>query len=210
MHHLLAGALAALALPMVALGLNLPLWVAVLVAGFVYGGAALLLMPKRAIDRVDPNRVGTAQAELVAGLIEDGERDVARLAKAAKRLRTASAAQMSLHMSNVAQSILSRLATEPGKLSSVRRFATYYLPRAADIAEGMALVESQRNADPRRLGEIADVMGKLDQAFTFYSDNFAQAELDVLDVELKLLSQSLTEDLNQPGRSAVAAPKAGA
>ena len=73
---------------------------------------------------------------------------------------------------------------------------------AAEIAEGMVVVEGQRTPDPRRLAEIEDVMVKLDHAFTFYADSFAQAELDALDVELKLLSRSLAEDIGS-----VPAPK---
>jgi 5-bromo-4-chloroindolyl phosphate hydrolysis protein len=155
----------------------------------------LLFSRRRTIDRVDPNRVGQAQAELVASLIEDGETVIARLKLAAQKLQSKDAASKAGHMAEIARSILDRLAEEPDKLSAVRRFLTYYMPRSAEIAEGMVVVETQRSPDRKRLGEIADIMGKLDHAFTFYSDSFAQAELDTLDVELRLLSRSLTEDV---------------
>jgi 5-bromo-4-chloroindolyl phosphate hydrolysis protein len=194
-NHVIGGVLAAIAVPAMVFGFNLPFIAAIPIALSLYAGSVLLFTKRRTIDRVDPNRVGQAQAELVASLIEDGETVIARLKLAAQKLQSKDAAGKASHMAEIARSILDRLAAEPDKLSAVRRFLTYYMPRSAEIAEGMVVVETQRSPDRKRLGEIADIMGKLDHAFTFYSDSFAQAELDTLDVELRLLSRSLTEDV---------------
>ncbi len=203
-NHIVAGIAAAVAVPVGVFGFALPLWAVLPIALAIYGGVAVLLAPARAIDRVNPDRVGRAQAELVAGLIEDGEREVARLDAAARQLKSQTAAPQVAHMADVAQSILDCLAEEPGKLPVMRRFLTYYLPRAAEMAEGLVVVEGQRSPNPARRAQIEDILGKLDHAFTFYSDSFAQAELDVLDVELKLIGRSLAEDI---GAEPVAAPR---
>ncbi|MDQ0468341.1 5-bromo-4-chloroindolyl phosphate hydrolysis family protein [Labrys wisconsinensis] len=195
LNHVLGGVVAAVAVPAAVFGLNLPFLVALPLAAGLYLGTAFLFAPRRAADRIDPARVGRAQAELVGGLIEDGEALVARLREASRRLRSQRAAGIAAHMAEIAHGILERLAAEPGKLSAVRRFLGYYLPRSAEIAEGMVVVEGQRTTDARRLAEIEDVMVRLDHAFTFYADSFAQAELDALDVELRLLSRSLAEDI---------------
>ncbi len=108
------------------------------------------------------------------------------------------ASRTTSHLADVAHGILDRLTAEPGKLPAVRRFLTYYLPRSAEITEGLGIVERQRTPDHMRLAEIEATLTKLDQAFTFYADSFAQAELDTLDVELKLLGRSLAEDLGMP------------
>lgn len=197
-NHIIAGLVAALALPLGAIGLALPFPVALAIAAVVYAGLALLLAPRRAAERIAPGQVGRVQAELVAGLIEDGEAAVARLRDAARGLRSQEAGRITAHLAEVAHGILERLAAEPGKLPAVRRFLTYYLPRSAEIAEGLGTVERQRTPDPKRQADIAATLAKLDQAFTYYADSFAQAELDMLDVELKLLGRSLTEDLAAP------------
>ena len=194
-NHLAGGLAAAVALPVAVFGLGVPFLPALAIAAGFYAGAVLLLSPRRAIDRIDPDRIGRTQAELVATLIEQGEAEVSRLKAASDRLRSSAAAKTIAHLARAAQSILDRLAADPGKLATVRRFLTYYLPRSAEIAEGMAVVEGQSAADPARLAEIEAVLAKLDRAFTFYSDSFAQAELSVLDVELKLLDRALAEDL---------------
>ncbi len=107
----------------------------------------------------------------------------------------------------MARGILDRLAAEPGKLPAVRRFLTYYLPHSAEIAEGLGVIERQRVPDTKRRGEIEATLSKLDQAFTYYADSFAQAELDMLDVELKLLSRSLAEDLAPLSAEPVPVPR---
>lgn len=197
-HHLVAGVVAALALPLCAFVLGLPFPVALVMAVVLYGGVALVLAPRRAAERINPGQVGRVQAELVAELIEQGEGVVARLREAARGLGSKAASRTTSHLAEVAHGILDRLAAEPGKLPAVRRFLTYYLPRSAEIAEGLGLVERQRTPDHGRLAEIEGTLTKLDQAFTYYADSFAQAELDTLDVELKLLGRSLAEDLGTP------------
>lgn len=197
-HHLAAGVVAASALPLCAVMLGLPFPVALVIATGLYAGIALVLAPRRATERINPGQVGRVQAELVAELIEQGETTVARLHEAARGLSSRTAGRTTSHLAEVAQGILDRLAAEPGKLPAVRRFLTYYLPRSAEIAEGLGIVERQRTPDVQRLAEIEATLTKLDQAFTYYADSFAQAELDTLDVELKLLGRSLAEDLGAP------------
>ena len=59
----------------------------------------------------------------------------------------------------------------------------------------MALLETQRQPDPLRIAQAESTLAKLDSAFRHYADSLAEAELDQLDVELKLLERSLAEDL---------------
>src|SRR5262249_51538040 len=159
-------------------GLKLPFAAALAIAATLYAGIALALSPRRLADRIKVGEIGRGQAELVAGLVEEGEATVARLREAGRRLRRPAAAATTAHLSGTAHGILDRLAAEPEKLASVRRFLTYYLPRSAELAEGLGVVEGQRNPDLKRLTELEAILGRLDQAFTFYADSFAQAELD--------------------------------
>jgi hypothetical protein len=194
-NHIAAGAVAALALPLGVFGLSLPFPAVILVAAVLYAGVALVLAPRRVAERIKPGQVGRVQAELVAGLIEEGEATVTRLREAARGLRSKDACTTTTHLADAAQGILDRLSGEPEKLPAVRRFLTYYLPRSAEIAEGLKIVEGQRRPDSKRQVEIEATLTRLDQAFTFYADSFAQAELDTLDVELKLIGRALADDL---------------
>lgn len=200
-NHIMAGIAAALALPLTVFVLQLPFVGGIAIAVALYAGVALLFAPRRMAETIRFDQIGRAQAELVASLIEDGEALVARLRTASKSLRSAPGRQTTAHLADVAQNTLDRLAAEPGKLAAIRRFLTYYLPRSAEIAEGLGTVEKQRAPDVARQAEIESMLTKLDQAFTFYADSFAQAELDTLDVELKLLGRSLADDLGPSSRT---------
>lgn len=180
LNHVVAGAVAALALPLMVFVLHLPFLLALPIAGGLYAGVAILLAPRRAIDRVDPARVGRAQAELVAGLIEEGEQAVARLAETARRLRSRAGAATTARLADLARTILARLASDPGKLPAVRRFVTYYLPRSAEIAAGLVVVESQTTPDAARVTALEDTLARLERAFTLSLDNFARTDIEAL------------------------------
>ncbi len=49
--------------------------------------------------------------------------------------------------------------------------------------------------DSARLAATGDLIDRLDTAFTRYAANLQEADLDKLDIELKLLKSSLDEDL---------------
>lgn len=201
LNHVAGGVCAAVILPLLVLALHLPFLAALVIAMLVYGGVAFLLTPRRAVERIDASKVGRAQAELVASLIGQAEAEIEKLRQAGERIRSAGSAKLVAHLGQVGSDILKALAADPEKLPSVRRFLTYYLPRSAELAEGVALLETQRKPDPDRTAKAEAMLTRLDTAFTHYADNLAETDLDELDVELKLLERSLAEDIG-PGLQA--------
>jgi 5-bromo-4-chloroindolyl phosphate hydrolysis protein len=87
---------------------------------------------------------------------------------------------------------------DPLRIDRVRRFLTYYLPRAAEMAEAYRALETGPGADTARLNATGEIIDRLSAAFTEYAGNLRDAELDKLDIELKLLKRSLDEDLGVP------------
>ena len=79
----------------------------------------------------------------------------------------------------------------------MRRFLTYYLPRAAEVADGFATLEGNRVPNAARLGEVGSVIVKLEEAFVHYADSLTDAELGTLDTDLRLIRASLKEDLGR-------------
>jgi len=76
----------------------------------------------------------------------------------------------------------------------VQRFLTYYLPAAADVAEGAVAIFAQARPDTGRIAEVKATAERLDAAFATYADNLVLADLSRLDLDLKLLGQALDED----------------
>ena len=58
----------------------------------------------------------------------------------------------------------------------MRRFLTYYLPRAADLAEAYALLEKSSTRDTKRLVATSDLIDRLDAAFTHYAADLQEAD----------------------------------
>jgi 5-bromo-4-chloroindolyl phosphate hydrolysis protein len=102
------------------------------------------------------------------------------------------------HLARISREIFAGVEEDPLRIDRVRRFLTYYLPRAADLAEAYALLEKGSTRDATRIAATSDLIDRLDAAFTHYAANLQEADLGNLDIELKLLKSSLDEDLGPP------------
>ena len=102
------------------------------------------------------------------------------------------------HLAGVARSIFEGIEKDPVRIDRVRRFLTYYLPRAAEMAEAYRALEGSPGVDAARLSATGEIIDRLSRAFAEYVGNLRDAELDKLDIELKLLKRSLGEDLGVP------------
>src|SRR6266481_4192350 len=94
----------------------------------------------------------------------------------------------------LARGIFEGIEKDPLRIDRVRRFLTYYLPRAAEMAEAYRALEGNPGVDAARLSATGEIIDRLSGAFTEYARNLRDAELDKLDIELKLLKRSLDED----------------
>jgi hypothetical protein len=83
------------------------------------------------------------------------------------------------------------------------------LPRAAEIADAYQALEKSAVPDTARLAATGDMINRLDGAFTRYAANLQDADLDKLDIELKLLKSSLDEDIGPAPAAAPAETKRG-
>jgi 5-bromo-4-chloroindolyl phosphate hydrolysis protein len=206
----LAGCVAAaLLLPLLSLVVQLPFWLAFAAALLACGGLGLLLAPRDRYGRLSASRIGRAKIDFAAELLADAKPLVARIEVASRAIRTVNVKYRVHHLADVARGILSGVEQDPLKIDRVRRFVTYYLPRAAEMAEAYGLLEKQAAPRPGRLAATCELIDRLDGAFTRYADNLVDADLDNLDIELKLLKASLDEDLGSPppGPIASASPQ---
>jgi 5-bromo-4-chloroindolyl phosphate hydrolysis protein len=110
-------------------------------------------------------------------------------------IRTPKVAERVRHLARISREIFAAIEKDPLRVDRVRRFLTYYLPRAADIADAYALLEKGSVPDSARIAATGDLIDRLDVAFTRYATSLQDADLGNLDIELKLLKSSLDEDL---------------
>ncbi|HEY4250288.1 MAG TPA: 5-bromo-4-chloroindolyl phosphate hydrolysis family protein [Roseomonas sp.] len=167
------------------LGLGFP---AALGAGLLLGLVLLLVLRPRGLSERIPTG---GRGELVRKLITEAEPQLARLRATAAQLRGPGMGTRFAHMAEVAEAVMQALAADPARITQGQRLLTYLLPRAAQLADGLRLVEAQAEPDPDRQSRLAAMTGRLDNAFTRSRDSLAEPELRALDLELKLLEDAL-------------------
>lgn len=131
-------------------------------------------------------------------LFAEAEPAVERLDTASKDIRDGGMRQRYQHLTSSARAILRALDENPADAMRLRRFLLYYLPRAADLAEGAAAMSKQTNPDLARFRALADLTGRLDDAFSRFADSLVDDDLEKLDLEMKLMADALDEDFGRP------------
>ena len=195
MNWIVGGATAAVLLPVLAIGVGMPFWIACIIGAATGGGLAVLLSPRQLFEGLDASGAARGKIEFARGLLTDAEPLAVRLEVAVSSIRTPKVSERVRHLARVSREIFAGVEEDPLRVDRVRRFLTYYLPRAAELVEAYALLEKGSARDTTRLAATSDLIDRLDVAFTHYATNLQEADLGNLDIELKLLKSSLDEDL---------------
>lgn len=196
-----------------ALGVMIGVIGAPLITGLAVGGAlfalggvagAGLLGPAGTKPRrLDATKLLTDQAAATRAILSESVPEAERLVAAAKAIRDRAQRNRVLGLASKANEIFHGLAEDPERLSAVSRFLSYYLPIAANLAESFHALEAQTPPDAARLAETGAMIERLESTFSDYQARLSSADVETLDMELKLLKGNLREDFgpaaNEPG-----------
>jgi 5-bromo-4-chloroindolyl phosphate hydrolysis protein len=189
------GAAAAILLPSLAIGLGMPFLAALGISALAGGGLVFALAPRSRFAELEASGMARGRIEFANELLTEAEPLAERMEYTASAIRTRAVADRIRHLVTIARDIFAAIERDPLRLDRVRRFLTYYLPRAAEITEAYRALEKSAVPDTARLAATAEMIDRLDGAFTSYAANLQDADLDKLDIELKLLKSSLDEDI---------------
>ena len=203
------GAAAAALLPSLAIGLSMPFWIARAISALAGGGLVVALAPRNRFAALEASGMARGRIEFANELLAEAEPLAERMEYTASAIRTRAVADRIRHLVQIARDIFAAIERDPLRLDRVRRFLTYYLPRAAEITEAYRALEKSAVPDTARLAATGDMIDRLDIAFTRYAANLQDADLDKLDIELKLLKSSLDEDIGPAPPSAQVETKRG-
>lgn len=195
---LIAGLAGAVTMPLLALGLGLPLWLSFGVGGGVYAGLYFLLRSggARGSD-LDNDDLIEARNETVRGLIDDAAAALARLKQVAPRIQDQTMRGEVMSLAKTTDAVLADVREEPGRAMAVRRLFTFYLPNALGVAEGWQTLERHANPSPLRVQQTRETMRALNETFLKFAQDADAPEMQQLDTTLKVLKDSLKSDLER-------------
>jgi hypothetical protein len=90
------------------------------------------------------------------------------------------------------EAIVEGLKLAPSKLSDVQRLFTYYLPEVANLLEARQHMLSL--GEIARVDEIEMIVERIEKAFATFARRMHEADIRALDIDLKLLDQSLAAE----------------
>ncbi|SCB26547.1 5-bromo-4-chloroindolyl phosphate hydrolysis family protein [Rhizobium lusitanum] len=196
-NWIVAGLVAAIVVPVLSFYAGMPIWIAAVIGLLVFVGLIFVLAPRGLFEGLDAKAIGRGRLEFARDLLNSATPAARRLEASATQIASKETAKRVRHLAEIAADVFAKVEANPESAGTVRRFLSYYLPRAAEVAEGFAVIEAKRQPDATRLQEVDLVLTKLEDAFVHYSDSLVDDRLDTLDTELRLIQASLKEDIGR-------------
>lgn len=190
-----AGLASAVVLPLAVLVLGFPLWLGAAITASVFLGLILALKSRGFGLKLD--NMAEARAETVRGLIDDGKAALGRLTATAKAIKDTGVRDMVQSLVKTANGIITHVEEQPDRAMAVRRFLTFYLPNAAAIAQGWQTLEGNTDPSKERMAQTREVLAALKDAFVKFETLADAPELQELDLNLKVVKDSLKADLEK-------------
>jgi len=194
-NWLVAGIVSALVLVGLTAFTQFPFIVSLIIAVLVFAGLVFLLAPRRLFEGINVKALGSGQMAFARDLLTQAAPFAERLRAASGKIEDKAVGAKVKTLADIAADVFAKVEANPANAGNVRRFLTYYLPRAAEIAEAYRALEKSAVPDTARLAAAGEMIDRLDGAFTRYAASLQDADLDKLDIELKLLKSSLDEDI---------------
>lgn len=196
-NWIVAGVVTAILVPVLAFGAGMPFWIAAVIGLLVFAGLVFLLAPRRLFEGLNINAIGRGRVAFARELLEGAVPAAQRLEAAADDIADKQTAARVRHLAEIAADVFRKVEARPESANAVRRFLSYYLPRASEVAEGFAVIEAKRAPDRKQLEDVRAVLVKLEDAFVHYADSLVDDALGSLDTDLRLIQASLKEDLGR-------------
>lgn len=200
-RDLIAGAAGGLFAPLATFALGLPVYATLPGAVLVFFGLRMMLAPRELFEGLPDGKFARSRLDLAREVLGGAQRALAELDDHAGMLRDDAVKQQLVHLGRITQDVVAEVEKNPGRLTSIQRLLTYYLPAAVRLAEGYAALERKRHPSEKRLRETRDMIGRLDGIFSDYADRLVMPEVEGLDVELRLLDDAIREERLETGKS---------
>lgn len=148
---------------------------------------------KTPIEETSQN-VALPPPEMHVKILDDAQNYIEQI-KSAANVATGQLGASLREMVNSLEKAKMALLKAPEKLSQIQRLFTYYTPETANLL--VARGKAASAGDAQRLGEIDEMLGKLEIAFSQFNSKMDGDDGRSTDIDMKLLSQSLEQDFGK-------------
>jgi hypothetical protein len=193
---LITGVAAAIVLPLLVLGLKLPLWLCGLIAAGVFVGLWYVLRASSPVG-IDGEKILEARTQTTDALLADADVSLNRLKKVTPLIQDAQMRGEAQSLCATTDSVMADVRNDPDRVMAIRRLFTFYLPNAVSVAEGWQTLERHANPSADRVQQTRETMHSLNDAFKKYAQDADAPEIQELDTTLKVLRDSLKSDLEK-------------
>ena len=155
-------------------------------------------VPRRAqieAPTVGVNSLPQGRTELVQQLLGEAATSLRALDGVMPRLRHPDSVSSVARIIAVGNRIMQSVAANPDKLAIAQRVFTYYCPETVKVADALSKLELDANPDVERITGTQTVLKKLEVLFERTELELKDDTGKELDIDLRLLDQSIESDL---------------
>lgn len=155
-------------------------------------------LPKSIVPpEVDGRNLAKSQRDLVQGVLDDGAEHLRKLDAVSSKLvgTDAAAAEICRRLVAVGEKLADAVADEPTKFAIAQRVFTYHLPKAVFVAETFLGLHEQQSE--KRGADARHVLTRMEMVFEKTLLDMSEVDAAEMDLEMRLINQSLDEELNQ-------------
>lgn len=151
--------------------------------------------PQIAAPPVVPEGLPSGRAELIQRVLGEAAAALRGLDAVIPRLRHPDSVASVAGIVAAGNRTMGVVAAQPDKFNTAQRLFTYYLPEAVKVAEALAALEADPRGDAGRIVATQGVLQKLTMLFDRTELELRESDAQALDIDLRLLDQSLAADL---------------
>jgi 5-bromo-4-chloroindolyl phosphate hydrolysis protein len=155
-------------------------------------------VPRRAqieAPTVGDNSLPSGRAELVQQVLGEAATSLRALDALMPKLRHPDSVSSVARIVAVGNRIMQAVAANPEKLAIAQRVFTYYCPETVKVADALSKLELDANPDVERITGTQTVLKKLEVLFERTELELKADQGKELDIDLRLLDQSIESDL---------------
>ncbi|MEN9873918.1 MAG: hypothetical protein RL186_815 [Pseudomonadota bacterium] len=145
--------------------------------------------------KVGENSLPQGRAELVQQVLGEAATSLRALDALLPKLRHPDSVSSVARIVAVGNRIMQGVAQDPDKFAIAQRVFTYYCPETVKVAEALSKLELDANPDVERITGTQTVLKKLEVLFERTELELKADSGKELDIDLRLLDQSIESDL---------------